>query len=129
MKLTISSEKELVDTFGKPDGNTYEYFYTNSNFLQYSNTLKVVRVTTGNVNACVSGTTAIQIKNTQHYLDNYASGQANVGSWEMLVLFHGTHGNNLKVSMCTNSSAFSSTATSLVNNGSGIRCCCYYGQC
>ena len=33
---------------------------------------------------------------------------------------YGTHGNNLKVSMCTNSSAFSSTATSLVNNGSGI---------
>ena len=49
----ISSEKELVDVFGKPDGNTYEYFYTAANFLQYSNTLKVVRANTGNVNACV----------------------------------------------------------------------------
>ena len=114
---TISSEKELVDTFGKPDGNTFEYFFTAANFLQYGNTLKVVRATTGNVNACVSGT-AIQIKNTQHYLDNFASGQAAVGPWAARTA--GTHGNNLKVSMCTNSNAFSSTATSLVNNGSGI---------
>ncbi len=113
----ISSEKELVDVFGKPDGNTYEYFFTAANFLQYSNTLKVVRASTGNVNACVSGT-AIQIKNTQHYLDNYASGQANVGSWAARTA--GTHGNNLQVSMCTNSNAYSSTATSLVNNGSGL---------
>ena len=113
----ISSEKELVDVFGKPDGNTYEYFYTAANFLQYSNTLKVVRANTGNVNACVSGT-AIQIKNTQHYLDNFASGQANVGQWAARTA--GTHGNNLQVSMCTNSNAYSSTATSLVNNGSGI---------
>ncbi len=113
----ISSEKELVDVFGKPDGNTYEYFYTAANFLQYSNTLKVVRANTGNVNACVSGT-AVQIKSTQHYLDNYGSGQANVGSWAARTA--GTHGNNLQVSMCTNSNAYSSTATSLVNNGSGI---------
>jgi len=113
----ISSEKELVDVFGKPDGNTYEYFYTAANFLQYSNTLKVVRANTGNVNACVSGT-AVQIKSTQHYLDNYGSGQANVGSWAARTA--GTHGNNLQVSMCTNSNAYSSTATSLVNNGSGL---------
>ena len=113
----ISSEKELVDTFGKPDGNTYEYFFTAANFLQYSNTLKVVRANTGNVNACVSGT-AVQIKSTQHYLDNYGSGQANVGLWAARTA--GTHGNNLQVSMCTNSNAYSSTATSLVNNGSGL---------
>ena len=113
----ISSEKELVDTFGKPDGNTYEYFFTAANFLQYSNTLKVVRANTGNVNACVSGT-AVQIKSTQHYLDNYGSGQANVGSWAARTA--GTHGNNLQVSMCTNSNAYSSTATSLVNNASGL---------
>jgi len=113
----ISSEKELVDVFGKPDGNTFEYFFTAANFLQYANTLKVVRANTGNVNACVSGT-AVQIKSTTHYQDNYASGQANVGLWAARTA--GTHGNNLQVSMCTNANAYSSTATSLVNNGSGI---------
>ena len=113
----ISSEKELVDVFGKPDGNTFEYFFTAANFLQYANTLKVVRANTGNKNACVSGT-AVQIKSTTHYQDNYASGQANVGLWAARTA--GTHGNNLQVSMCTNANAYSSTATSLVNNGSGI---------
>ena len=77
----------------------------------------MVRANTGNVNACVSGT-AVQIKSTQHYLDNYGSGQANVGSWAARTA--GTHGNNLQVSMCTNSNAYSSTATSLVNNASGL---------
>jgi|TARA_B100001094_G_scaffold143413_1_gene138951 phage tail sheath protein FI len=113
----ISSEKELVDVFGKPDGNTFEYFFTAANFLQYANTLKVVRANTGNLNACVSGT-AVQIKSTTHYQDNYASGQANVGLWAARTA--GTHGNNLQVSMCTNANAYASTATSLVNSGSGV---------
>ena len=113
----ISSEKELVDVFGKPDGNTFEYFFTAANFLQYANTLKVVRANTGNVNACVSGS-AVQIKSTTHYQDNYASGQANVGPWAARTA--GTHGNNLLVSMCTNANAYASTATSLVNNAAGI---------
>ena len=113
----ISSEKELVDVFGKPDGNTFEYFFTAANFLQYANTLKVVRANTGNKNACVSGT-AEQIKSTQDYQDRFASGQANVGLWAARTA--GTHGNNLQVSMCTNANAYASTATSLVNNGSGV---------
>ena len=43
--VSISSEQELVDTFGKPDSSTFEYFFDNgSNFLHlYSNTLRVVR--------------------------------------------------------------------------------------
>ena len=60
----------------------------------------------------------MQIKSTTHYQDNYASGQANVGLWAARTA--GTHGNNLQVSMCTNANAYASTATSLVNNSSGI---------
>ena len=36
--VSISSEKDLVNTFGKPDTDTFEYFFTASNFLLYSNT-------------------------------------------------------------------------------------------
>ena len=115
--VTVSSEKELVEQFGEPNGSTFEYFYTAANFLQYANTLRIVRATTGMVNACVSGT-AILIKNTNDYLQNYADGSANVGPWAARTA--GTHGNSLQVSMCTNSNAYSSTATSLVNNGSGL---------
>ena len=115
--VTVSSEKELVEQFGEPNGSTFEYFFTASNFLQYANTLRIVRATTGMVNACVSGT-AILVKNTNDYLQNYANGSANVGSWAARTA--GTWGNSLQVSMCSNSNAYSSAATSLVNNGSGL---------
>ena len=43
--VTISSEQELVDTFGKPDSTNFEDFFSAANFLQYSNALRVVRAT------------------------------------------------------------------------------------
>ena len=41
--ISISSEQELVDTFGKPDSSNFETFFTAANFLAYSNALRVVR--------------------------------------------------------------------------------------
>ena len=43
--VAISSEQELVDTFGKPDSTNFEFFFTAANFLQYSNALRVLRGT------------------------------------------------------------------------------------
>ena len=115
---TISSENELVDIFGKPNSSNFEEFFTAANFLGYGNNLKVVRPITGMVNACVSGT-AIIIKNTTDYLDNYgaaASFAANVGAYAARE--PGTLGNNLKVSVCSNSTAFGphSQSGTLVND-------------
>jgi len=103
---TISSEKELVDNFGKPNTNNFEEWFTAANFLGYGNNLKVVRPITGMVNAAVSGT-AILIKNTTDYLDNFsseASFAANVGAYAAREA--GTLGNSLKISVCSNSTAF-----------------------
>ena len=103
---TISSEKELVDNFGKPNTNNFEEWFTAANFLGYGNNLKVVRPITGMVNACTSGT-AILIKTTTDYLDNFGSESsfaANVGAYAAREA--GTLGNSLKVSVCTNSTAF-----------------------
>ena len=112
---TVSSEDEYVRIFGKPDANTFEYFFSATNFLQYGNALRVVRATTGNLNAA-SGGSGIQIKNTTDYLDNYSDGSGTVGSWAAREA--GTVGNNLKVSMCTNSSAYASAGggSNLVND-------------
>ena len=117
--ITISSEDEYVRVFGKPDANTFEYFFSATNFLQYGNALRVVRAVTGNLNAA-SGGTGIQIKNTTHYLDNYGTGQAAVGSWAAREA--GTAGNNLKVSMCTNSTAYRSLlgGSNMVNGAKSI---------
>ena len=117
---TISSENELVDIFGKPNSSNFEEFFCAANFLGYGNNLKVVRPITGMVNACVSGT-AILIKNTTDYLDNYshaASFAAAVGQYAARE--PGTLGNNLKVSICTNSTAFGphSQSGTLTNDSS-----------
>ena len=103
---TISSESELVNVFGKPTTDNFEEFFCAANFLGYGNNLKVVRPITGMVNAAVSGT-AILIKNTTDYLDNYgsdASFAANVGAYAAREA--GTLGNSLKISVCSNSTAF-----------------------
>lgn len=117
---TISSEKELLDTFGKPTADNFEQWFTAANFLGYGNNLKVVRPVTGMVNACVSGT-AVLIKNTTDYLDNYshaASFAGNVGQYAAREA--GTLGNNLKVSICSNSTAFGphSQSGTLTNDAS-----------
>ena len=71
---------------------------------------------TGLVNAVSSGS-AILIKSTTDYLNNYGSGEANVGSWAAREA--GTLGNNLKVSVCPNSTAFASAgSTNLINDAS-----------
>jgi hypothetical protein len=116
--VLISSEDEYVEIFGKPTASNFEYFFSATNFLQYGNALKVVRATTGNLNATSSGN-GLQIKNTTHYLNNYAGGAASNGSWGAREA--GTLGNNLKVSMCTNSTAFGPDLGGgiLVNEGSG----------
>ena len=105
---TVSSEQELADIFGKPNSDNFEQWFTAANFLGYGNNLKVVRPITGMVNAVSTGT-AILIKNTTDYLDTYysASGAGqitNIGTWAAREA--GTLGNNIKVSLCPNSTAF-----------------------
>ena len=78
---TVSSEGELVDIFGKPNADNFEEWLSAANFLGYGNNLKIVRPITGVVNAISTGT-AVLIKNTTDYLDNYltASGAGTVTS-------------------------------------------------
>ena len=41
--VTVGDEVELVNTFWKPDANTFKSFFTAANFLSYANSLRVVR--------------------------------------------------------------------------------------
>ena len=117
---TISSEQELVDIFGKPNANNFEEFFCAANFLGYGNNLKVVRPITGLTNAVSTGT-AVLIKNTADYLDTYltdsgAGSVTNIGTWAAREA--GTLGNSIKVSLCSNSTAFGphSQSGTLVND-------------
>jgi len=119
---SISSEKELVETFGKPDSTNFEYWFSAASFLQYSSSLRVVRAAnTSSVNAVVSGS-ALRIKNTDHYQNGdgttgpYNDGSANVGEWAARTA--GAWGNNLKVSVCPSPTAYEAVNKTTTNDAS-----------
>ena len=99
--IDITTEQELINTFGKPISTDaqYEYWMSASSFLSYGGVLKVARVdgtTLNNANAAVgyAATANAKIKNYDNY-NNSWSGEGvqfvyaakNPGSWA----------NNLKV--------------------------------
>jgi hypothetical protein len=105
---SIGSESELISTFGKPDSSNFESFFSASNFLQYSNSLRIVRVQNTDVSNATESGSAFVIKNTTDYQDNYAGGQASVGMWASRTA--GAWGNNLEISQCASATAYEETA-------------------
>ena len=107
--VTIGNEDDMVKIFGKPQNNSnqFETFFTASNFLQYSDQLKIVRCESGVTNAVASGTAFI-IRDDDHYEDSFKDGQGSVGEWAARTA--GIHGNSLGVSICANSTAFEELA-------------------
>jgi phage tail sheath protein FI len=95
--ITISNEAKLVERFGKPDSNNYEYWFSAANFLAYSNNLKVVRTFGAATKNAVANGTSVLIKNDDDWLDNYSSGATTYG--EFAARYAGSIGNTLKVSM------------------------------
>ena len=105
--VTVSSEQELVETFGKPDSNNFEDFFSAANFLQYSNALRVVRAQNSSIANAVASGSAFVIKNETDYINNFATGQGSVGEWAARTA--GAWGNNLLVSICPSATAYETT--------------------
>ena len=59
---TISTERQLVETFGKPTKDNYEYWYAAASFLQYGGVCRIIRSDNTNIfnaaNELGSGATA-----------------------------------------------------------------------
>jgi len=89
----IGSEKDLLDTFGKPYSTDkhYEHWLTASSYLAYGGSLQVVRADDSSiVNAKVGSATSIKIKSLDHYeelgydenpITNIVVAARNPGSW------------------------------------------------
>ena len=141
----ISSEEELVQVYGRPDGTNFETFFTAASFLSYANKLFVVRA------SAVSNTTNLGPRNAtalqtiaDHGTLNVASGLIDGGTADkantshtiqvknsdaydnevtlptkasFIAKYPGTLGNSLRVSVCDSETAFESTVS---NNVSGI---------
>jgi hypothetical protein len=87
--VNISSERELIDTFGTPvEANAADWIVA-SEFLRYGGTLAVVRATTGVENATKSGTGVL--------IADQAAFDSGVTSEKFAARDAGTDGNNLRV--------------------------------
>jgi hypothetical protein len=112
--ITITDEVRLVQFFGKPDNDNYEYWFSAANYLAYSNNLKVVRAanTQSTFNATANGT-GILIPNKDSYLANYGDNENNSTTYgPVAARWAGSLGNSLRISMCPSTQAFSSNLTS-----------------
>lgn len=115
----VSSEKELASIFGTPDDNTFKYFMSAGAFLKYGNSLKVVRVASGHLNATAGGT-GLLIKNRDHLDEVTVSGQGTFAA-----KYPGVLGNSIDVLVCPADStawgAFKATYNgTLINFASGF---------
>ena len=103
---TIGSEEDLVKTFGKPNSSNFEWWFTASSFLQYSDQLKVVRPTSGFLNAGESS--GVLVKNDTVYLDDYwsESGDGQVTSNDWYASSAGTWGNSIGIQVCPSATVY-----------------------
>ena len=96
--ITVSDEVRLVDRFGSPNSNNYEYWFSAANFLAYSNNLKVVRAYGADTyTATANGSPNVIIKNDDDWEDNWSGGANTYG--EFAARYPGALGNSLKVSV------------------------------
>lgn len=90
--VLIETEKDLLDTFGKPveDGGAFEYWMIASSYLSYGGTLRVVRsdgLQLRNSHSPVSGPVNLKIKNQEDYINlhqdatEWTWASKNPGSW------------------------------------------------
>ena len=101
---TITSEEQLVQTFGKPQtsSNQFETFFSAANFLQYGDNLKVVRAESAILNA--GANSGILIRDDDHYEASFQDGSGSHGEWAARTA--GTHGNGIGVDICGSARAF-----------------------
>jgi hypothetical protein len=106
--IDITTEQELINSFGKPlsTDRQYEYWMTASSYLSYGGVLKVARVagsTLGNSNAGAGLASTSMTGNGR--IDNYDDYQANHTTdttWNYAAKNPGKWANNLKVCVIDN---------------------------
>jgi hypothetical protein len=101
----ITTEKDLVATFGKPTADNYEYWFTASEFLNYGGNLQVARISSSNsayltnanaTGAVASGVASVKINNLGEYETNVEN---TTQTYKYAAKTPGTWGNGLKVAI------------------------------
>lgn len=102
--VTVASEKQLVDEFGRPTDLSFKHFMPAAQYLQYSNFLRVVRAeVAGQINA-TPGDTGLLIRNMDDYENTaFAAGE------EFVAKYPGELGNSIAVKVVTSEAAYNSS--------------------
>ena len=94
----ITSEKDLVETFGKPTDDNYEYWFTASEFLNYGGNLQVARIADSSgthlTNANSGGVGTVKVNNPADFEANI---EATNQAYDFVAKTPGKWGNSLKV--------------------------------
>ena len=102
----IGNEEDLLKTFGKPNKDNFEWWFTASSFLQYSDQLKVVRPASGFLNA--GEASGVLIKNDTIYYNDYwaETGDGTVTSNDWYARTAGTWGNSIGIQVCPSATVY-----------------------
>jgi len=133
-RILIGSESQLVATYGEPNSNNAETFFTAANFLSYGNSLYVVRAgntTSGDANAYLSAaanggtltagnTSAITVLNEIDFSNKKANNYAFDANAMFVAKFPGALGNSLKVSICDSVNGYNSNVNMMALPGNTV---------
>ena len=92
--VRISSESELLSTFGEPNDSNFETWFAASSFLAYGGVLDVVRASGGSLKTANVNGASLTINSVEDYEGNYYDGTQ---SWDYASRSIGAVGNSLKV--------------------------------
>ena len=127
--IDITTEQELIATFGKPlsTDTQYEYWMSAANYLSYGGVLKVVRtgntsdtlMVNANAGVGIASTTTLKINNYDDYQENHKESDT---SFTYAAKNPGTWGNGLKVCYIDDfaDQTVGIATTSLVNIGAEV---------
>ena len=132
-RILVDNETKLVNTFGKPNSNNAETWFTAANFLSYTNSLYVVRsANTTSADPTIGAASAIAnngtvtsnltelVKNEQDFLlkkDPTAGINLFDANTRFVAKYPGALGNSLYVSMVDNTQQYVGT---IYANGSSV---------
>ena len=120
---TISSEDQLLNTFGKPytTDKQYEEWLVASSYLAYGGQLSVIRADDTTIKNARTGSSDLKIKNEEHY-EELGYDENTIGNTTVVAKNPGTWANNIKVAIIDDTADQILTLPNLtsVNIGMGV---------
>ena len=123
VRTLVDSESTLVSTFGSPNSNCAETFFTAANFLGYTNSLYVVRAanttSTNTAQGAYNAYANVGTVSATPVVLNSADFATKQGNFDpdlvYIAKFPGAIGNSLQVSVCDSANAYQSTFNLFAN--------------